>query len=246
MEDLVALRSTVFDTQRLATGTSSLRFFGARDGRCSDRLTDENEATAVRRIFGDPNSRTLILEELGMQATTKWALEVTSPFTSQNHKPGDIDCVLCDQNQPQRAVALEFKRAKVVTEDVGDQSVNRIHALSRGTAQANSLARLGFNRTFLVVLVLIDGRQERTNNFAFRGASDATFGRLVSTALEMPLAPEVGILYIELVQAVEAPFSVAGSVSVGLLRSATPREQGQFFTSQVQNFMSEKGQPTRH
>ena len=239
MIDSVLLRAAVFDTQSLTAEKSTLDFFGPRPDSCSEPVTSAHEGELTRRLLSNQNARALILEELGLAPSTNWALEVTRPFTSQNNKPGDIDCVLCDLKRPDRSVALEFKRVKVVAAESGDQHINRIDALGRGAAQANALAQVGFSRTFLSLIAVVDGRKDRMNNFAFRGASVGTFKRLVCASLEMPLTPEVGILYVELVQPVEAEFEVAGAVAVGTLRGARHHEQSQWFTNVVQRFMSE-------
>ena len=71
---------------------------------------------------------------------------------------------------PDLAVTAECKRLKVLARRNGTDHENRIEALGRGVAQVNALSNLGIHRTFLVVILLVDGRNRTENNVLFRRA----------------------------------------------------------------------------
>ena len=240
----IALRSIVFDTQVLRPGMTTLHFFGERvEHPGVDSVTSPVEAVILKWLLETPATRGLILDELGLDSHSKYSIGVRSPFTSRDTKPGDIDGILCDLSRPHESVALECKRVKVTTLDQGDQRINKLSEFGRAYHQANGLARLGFNRAFLTAIAVVDGRDDPRNNFVFRGTSTQTFRRLYDVAWEIPLAPEVGLLYVEIAQPVAAAVSTAGMLSVGVLRAPPRIEQGHHFSELVRNYLIENGQP---
>ena len=247
MSRWIALRSIVYDTQTLQAGRAEVSgFFSRRLPRFSESIATLTETEILRYLFDWSWSRALILAELGLTDRTKHALSVGAPFAIRNLKPGDVDAVLCDLQQPAQSVALECKRVRVVSSESGSNRVNRLENFGRAHDQANALAKLRFHRTFLTCIALADARLEPVPNFAVRGVSSATFQRLFDTAMSMPLEPEVGVLYIEFSQPVEASIDTAGCLSVGTLRLPRSQDQGEYLTSRVVNFMTEHGKgPTK-
>jgi hypothetical protein len=233
----------VYDTRTLRAGETQVGgFFTHRTESSAESVARLTEREIVQHLFESSVARALILDELELSRNALHALHVMAPFTYGRQKPGDIDALLCDSAEPHHAVALECKRVKVIGSDSGTDRVNRLDDFGQAHDQANALAKLRFNRTFLACIAIVDARLRPVPNFALRGTSTATFGRLFDTAMTMPLVEEVGVLYIEIDQPVHAPIEQAANVSVGIFRESRRQEQEGQSTARIANFMRENGQ----
>lgn len=233
----VSLRSVAFDTGTVEPGATSLSFFqdGPRTG--GDVLSDVSEPVIVQWIIKDVRTRPVLLEVLSLPVTARTYAGVCSPFTTPNKKPGDIDFLACDLDRPDRAVAIEYKKVKV--RNSGDaENINRLDALGGADLQARELFKLGFLRTYLGVLVVVDGRANEENNFLFRGVSNVGYRRIIEFAGGVTLAEDVGIIYTEIVQPVRRSAMDAAVFSVAVAKEAKPRHQAERVTTLMANFAS--------
>jgi hypothetical protein len=228
----------VFDTQPFSSRVS---FYGDRVG-LSPTVTGLAESEIVKLVFETPMFVSLVLDELSLPGATSYSLTVRSPFTTPSEKPGDIDVLLASEQAPNNGVALECKRVKVRTSTDGDQRINKLEAFGASYDQANALHALGFGRTFLTAISVVDGRFEPERNFLFRGASPQTFQRLFETAVAVPLDGGIGVLYIELAQPVSAPIQSAAVFSVAVIREAGRREQSSATTGMIAKYLATNGQ----
>lgn len=144
--------------------------------------------------------------------------------------PGDIDILLCDPARPSEAVAIECKVLKVKPEDFADDStvlVRGLPELKRGVEQGNGLAALGFHRSYLLVLLAVDGSERVWENFIGRGLTPLQLGVIYRTveALMPELSEAVGFARFEAVQITGREIHLSGGI--GLLVSRQPATQVQ-------------------
>jgi hypothetical protein len=240
MQIPVELRCVAFDTQTLRAGVTRLEFFQAEAPGHVDLATDLKEPELVKWLMADFGVRALILEALSLSAAAESYTEVRSPFIADpNRKPGDIDLLACEVSRPDQAVVVECKRVKVRAAG-GSERINRLEALSGADAQARELYRLGFSRTYLCVIAVVDGRGNDDQNFLFRGTSDTNYKRIIEFAWGVTLPEEVGLLYVEIVQPVQRAIAEAGMVCAAVPKAAKPRVQPEHLTACVDNYVRER------
>lgn len=235
----VTLRCVAFDTQTMRPGTTRLEFFRDNTLGQANSAAAMTEPSLVKWLMADVRTRALILEGLSLPATAKSYTEVRLPFiTDPNRKPGDVDLLACEVSRPDQAVAVECKRVKVRATD-GAEQINRLEALGGADTQARELFRLGFSRTYLGVLAVVDGRANEERNFLFRGTSDANYRRMIEFAGGLTLPGEVGLLYIEIVQPAQRSVADAAMVCVAVPRKAKRQHQPERLTTRVENYLRE-------
>lgn len=230
------LRSVAFDTGTVRPGITSLKFFQDEPVTSADAASNFPEPEIVQWLIEDFRTRTALLEELSLTSTALTYAGVRSPFTSPNKKPGDIDLLACELEKPHKAVAVECKRVKVRVSG-GPERINRLDTLGGADLQARELFSLGFCRTYLGVIVVVDGRGDEENNFLFRGVSDLSYRRIIEFAGRVTLPEDVGILYAEIVQPVQRSIADAAVFSVAVVKEARPRFQAEGLTTRVHNFV---------
>lgn len=232
----VKLRSVAFDTGTVRPAMTSLQFFQDDPVTNADVASDIPEPDIVQWLIKDSRTRSPLLEELSLPGTAQAYAGVRSPFTSPNKKPGDIDLLACELDKPDQAVVVECKRVKVRASG-GAERINRLDALGGADAQARELFGLGFCRTYLRVIVVVDGRANEDNNFLFRGVSNLSYRRIIEFAGGVTLPEEVGILYAEIAQPVQRSVADAAVFSLAVAKEARPRPQTELLTARVHNFV---------
>lgn len=240
MRSSLLLDSVAYDT--LPASAPALQFFVDRTDGVRAAAELKHEKNLVRWLLADLLVGPLIRRVLKISQRSLHALEVRSPFRSVGDKPGDIDVILCDEVQPHHSISLECKLVKATTtQDGRSDPITKLEAFGRSFEQANPLADVGFNRTFLTAIAVVDGTDNTSRNFLHRGMSATGLRRFLDVAEAIPLSPGIGILYVEVVEPLQAPLTTSGMVSAGVLRPATPREQREFFTATVLRYMRENG-----
>ena len=239
----VDLLSVAWDTSRLPPGTLNQVFFGDVPEYVVPSVTETSEQELVASLLADARVLGLIVTSLGLDPPVRHAQRVTEPFTSPSQKPGDVDVLLAAVGQPQHAVAMEAKWVKVRSEGEGRQRVNKLNAVGRAGDQTEGLLALGFARAYLMLLAVVDDRQDRRTNFLFRGTTNETFQKIIDFAEESTIPADAGILYVELSQPLAKHVGEAGMVSIGVLRQATQREQVGELTQRVLSYLQAAGLP---
>lgn len=199
------------------------------------------EASLLQWILSQhPTHRDLINSHLRMPSTALHRFSITRPLLPPtNSKPGDVDWLVVDPRRPHETVVAECKRVKVIAtgQDEGQERINKIESLGEGVLQANSLADHGFHRTFLVFLVVVDGRTRTLNNVVSRGMSQTTFDRVYDFPWRDRLKDDVGVMYLEVVQPTLRDVDWLAQVGVCVDRQARPREQSTQATNRVRELL---------
>lgn len=199
-----------------------------------------DEAGLLRWVFSrHPSPRQLICHHLGMPLASEHRFSVTSPVLPLGcTKPGDVDWICADPAHPQLAVAAECKRVKVVACRDGSDHINKIKSLGDGVRQANALAEHGFHRTFLAILIVVDGRDRTQNNVVSRGMTDSTFRSIYDFPHRESLSDEVGVVYIEVVQPSLRHVDSMVQIGVCVDRPAKPRDQTASMTKRIRDLFT--------
>ncbi len=168
---------------------------------------------------------------------------LTHPFVISNQKPGDIDLFLIHPLFPDKSIAFEVKRVKAVAINDEVSRVNGIEKIRKGVIQANKYQSLGFHQTYLMLIILNDGRAKTSANVMLRSAKTDNVQRIYSIPWNEPLHPDVGIVYVDLNQFTGRSITQTGSMGVCVDKGATPLEQTHGFTKKVETLLFESQYP---
>ena len=235
---------TSFDTADLRDGSE---FFAEAKG--DDNLVlKAAEANLVRTIMSHPVLRNSLVGALQRSTQVWWHAGVTDPFITDRYKqPGDIDLLLCEKPRPDESVVMEFKRVKVTITGEHQAQVNRLADVGKGVRQANALRELGFFQTYLCILTVVGAVRQTAHNPLCRGVTAETthdFGdtKTFSKIVEFPdredLHPDVGIVFLELVQPTGKDYRDHGTIRVCVDQKASPQRQSGELTNKINQYSS--------
>ena len=137
-------------------------------------------------------------------------------------------------------MALECKRVRVRSGKWDNQKVNRLDDVGSAPAQVNGLCKIGFHRTYLAVIAIVNDLSKPEYNFVFRGLREATFTKVVRFAEELVLDKRAGILYFEIAQPLGTSIEKSGALCAGILKPAERCVQEYAITELVQNYVSRR------
>ncbi len=209
-------------------------------------LVKISESELLRWIFTEFVGRCHVLSELGLPLEATVCLEVAGPIIElESGPPGDIDALIGDVDVPEQAVALEAKRVLVPSSAFRTLQPNKLHELRKGARQANGLAIRGFCQAWLLVIVVTDGRERGSYNFIGRGASPELIELIDTVVQDLNLRPEVGVLSLQLTQPVDRDFTLAGGVSLRVVRRASSGRPSARLTEAVRLVLQSRVARTR-
>jgi hypothetical protein len=197
----------------------------------SARVTEFDEKPIVRWLMLCPPAREVILDELRLPVTAFYKPEVVQPF----YAPGEaeIDVVLCDRQTPHLALALECKRVKVETVNVGQDRLNKLQGVADGVNQANRLydGRFAFFQTYLTIITEVEASLQGESNIPSRGVRShttpergdrqkSTFRQIAEFPDRDKLHDSVGILFIEIVRPSHLSIDTQATIRVCVYRRA--------------------------
>ena len=236
----LVLDSVGWDT-RLVEPRAIATFFGDSAPGAYVSGTGLEEHAIVEVLLTTPATNQLLSRVMGLGTPVVWATRARQPFVEPGMKPGDVDALWACRDCPQQAVAVEAKRVKIRADGDGGQRINKLEAAHGATDQVAGLVSLGFSRTYLMLIAVVDDRSDPGLNFAFRGASTSSLRRVVQFADEVSLPEESGLLYVEVSQPLARDLESAGFVAAGVLRPARPRDQSADLTTKIANYLSANG-----
>ena len=228
MRHYVSFISHIYDTQFINKEPSISFFIEQFEGAPS--ATREVEKRLVRWLFNFNISRQLILPALDLATNTPAQFEITHPFSER-----EFDVLVCNPIKPQYAVAIECKRVKIKAESFEHNDVTKLEGVGKGVKQANELLKVGFYRTFLAVIIVVDGRGRTDYGMHTRGVTTQQFEKIYDFPRRDSLHNDVGVLFIEVIQTTDAPLSKTGCVAVGLDKKAIQQDQSASITNKVRS-----------
>jgi hypothetical protein len=253
MSEIVTFRQISFDSAHI---TQPHQGFGATffqpapypfvDG--STRVTEFDERTIIHWLLLCPASRHVLLETLGLPPDAFYQSAVVQPFYAPGE--GDLDLILCPRLTPHEAVAIECKRVKVETVNVGEDRVNKLQDAARGVCQANRLYNgpFAFFQTYLAIITEVAASLQHETNIPNRGVrshtkpqsgdtKNTTFRQIVEFPGRAELHNEIGILFIEIVQPSRLSIDTQATARVCIYRRAEKRDQLDSVTNRVTEIM---------
>ena len=247
-------KCTYFDTALIPAGNypanSTLATFFKDDTSANEEsITIKQERELVDFLFTNYNLYELLFPELGVRVDSFCQTHVTHPLIDNpQEKPGDIDVIICEAGKPNEAVVFECKRVKVTAVSTFDDDINKVNDIKDGASQTKAMRGMGFHRTYLTVLIQVDGRNRKNVNTLFRGLTpDATYDgeqKTIKRIYEFPqrntIHEDVGIIFIEVIQPTGKSFEKMGGICVRVERNATPLQQPDNLTNRVAALMSVK------
>lgn len=248
MTEIVTFRQVSFDTLELrpdervggAAGEAVL-FDPSRDSEPGDSepgrhsVMSYDERAIIRWLMEPGPVRELILGEIGLPLNSRSFLETTSPFYKDGE--GDLDLILYHVNR--LAVALECKRIKAENVTAGEDRINKLQGTARGVQQVNRLyEKFGFHQTWLAIITEVFAASQDEATIVMRGLSPGSLQQLIHFPDREKLRPEIGILFIEVVQPSHTSFDKRGSVLVSAHHRAVSRDQTDDVTNRLKELLS--------
>jgi len=235
MRTSLTFRSVIFHTKLLPENLDDpIPIFEESNKKNVESVKTPPEAWIVRWLLSYGEPRNLLLSHLSPAEPPCVFAEVKEPVVQNpQKKPGDIDILFYPTGLPQQSTAVECKRVKVTAHGEDKDTVNKIENIGIGVKQANGLAEMGFYRCFLAVIVVVDGRERREYNVLSRSMSDPTFQRIYEFPLREDLHPDVGIVFVEIIQPTGRWIGEMAQVGVSVDLQAEHREQSLSLTSRI-------------
>jgi len=237
MKEFVIFNSIVMAASLITPQTQGkINLFDDTNAYCLSNITDLPETELIHLLMANDGFRSFIFRTLGMSPTAFYKIRVTKPIIDNPYKkPGDVDLLICDRNNPSQAIAFEGKRIKVETIDEQDEIIRKLDGknIVEGVKQARGLRDYGFYNTYLTLLVETDGRNRTKYNEFSRHSNEITLGKLYDFPYRDKLYQEIGIIIIEIVQPTRKHYSEISQVNVGIVKEAKPLQQPVELTNKI-------------
>jgi hypothetical protein len=254
MARILEWKCTHFDTAVIPAGnypagTTLATFFHDDSSVNEGSITEKQERDLVNELFAWHHFRALLFKELNIRVDSLCRTHVVSPIIDNPQvKPGDIDVLICEPGKPNESVALECKRVKVTAVSTLDDDVHKINDIKDGASQTKAMRRMGFHRTYLAVLIQVDGRNRKDVNTLFRGLnSSATYDgeqKTLNRIYEFPqrsiFHEDVGFVFVEVIQPTGKSFTKTGGICLRIEKDAKRLEQPDNLTNRITSLMSVK------
>ena len=204
-----------------------------------DTVAGLTEDKALHWLFAHPIFRVDFACEFFPDPGTVHAhFGLKEPFTQSQAFPGDIDLLLLQPEHPDRPVAFECKRVKIIAQEGGAPIVNRLSELDRGILQAGAYRALGFHQTYLLVILLDDGRVMKTPNIMFRYNDTAPIDKVFNIPWHKNLHPDVGVVYVRINQMTGKHIDHSHSIGYFIDKPAYPITQTAEMTNKIHSLLT--------
>tara|TARA_R110002124_G_scaffold17532_3_gene73510 strand:+ start:389534 stop:390232 length:699 start_codon:yes stop_codon:yes gene_type:complete len=191
-------------------------------------IRDFTEKEIIDFIYRQ-NFHHLLHAELGFTGSQKIMnlREQKEPFLikSISSKPGDLDLILFDTEKPDKAVALEVKRVKFKTHEDQSVTTNREKLISEGITQANEYLKIGFNKTYLLIILLDESWQQDKPNSIFKESGLENSPKLINPRVLENLDNNIGLLYMGVRQITPQSVSINTRVDIRAIQDAIKMDQ---------------------
>lgn len=217
-------RTILYDSQQIKAREQ--HFFqdkGNKEEKSAKDLYSEGEI--VKWLFENVSSfPQLFYEELKITGQYFMHFNQTVPFTEKNRKPGDIDMLLHSKQSPEQTIVIECKKIKAKIDHDGNFTLNKLGTLRSGVAQSNALQKLGFSETYLMLIIVTDGR-DKNDGYAFRGLDRKGLNEIFISVDSKDLSEDIGILIVEVIQVSGRPIEETACIQICNCRIAKNKNQ---------------------
>lgn len=200
------------------------------------------ESQLVRFLVHDPQLRCLLTQKFDVDERSCILLEVRDPIVAPNSdaKPGDIDILIGNREDPRRSIAVQVKQVKVTATGDDTDKVNKLTELGSGAQQANATMQLGFHQTYLMVIAQVDGQAQSGQIPILRTTSDETFRKTYEFDYRERLDPNVGLIFMEVVRPTSKPLDTIYRVCIGIDKPAERMEQPEPLTRRLMDTFTDR------
>ncbi|MEO4005055.1 hypothetical protein [Flavobacterium sp. CAU 1735] len=234
-------RKIIYDSQYI-NGTGEIKFFTGNDEN-DESVTEMTEDQIIKWLFANSSFRSIFYETLFEDyKTVKYFTEVTHPFTTKNKKPGDIDVLLVDPSHPEKTIVFECKRVKCISQDDQTTKINNLQKIKKGVVQAEFYKNLGFYQSYLMIILLDDGRKYNTPNILFRTTDMPNDYYNIPT--DEGLSEEIGIIFVKVEQFSGRHIDKSGGFGICIERYSNEFEQSAELTNKVVDFVNNSNYST--
>lgn len=196
----------------------------------SDSIADANEIELVMHLIRDWHWGEPVIRLFGAPEDSNYVPEVQ---LTEFGKKGDIDLLFASESQPQSAVVVQFKIAKIRQKTYENLKPNKLEELQKLKQQTNILVELGFSRVFACLVVLIDSRVTPEGQLVVGGLTEELRSALNERISLKGLHERAGFLLTHLVQAPDSAPLTTGEISSHMVREATTSVQTVSLTTWV-------------
>lgn len=198
----------------------------------SDSVADVDEIELVKHLIQDWHWGEPVVRMFGAPNDAKYIREVKlSEFDKE--KKGDMDLLCASISQPESAVAIQFKVAKIRQRTYQTFTPNKLGKLQKLIRQTNTLIELGFSRVYACLVVLIDSRATPEEQIVVGGLTEELRSALNERISLEGLHERAGFLQTHLVQAPESAPLTTGEISSHMVRFAVSGQQAAWLTNWV-------------
>ncbi len=225
-----------YDSQPF-TGSTSISFFNETEENGTS-ITSLTEDSAIKWLFNSFSFADKFKRHFFNQSSNvKSFFGEKQPFVITGKKPGDIDLLLVDVERPDKVIAFECKRLKVTSLDKTTSKINNINGVKTGVKQANGLQSLGFYKSYLMIILLDDGRQLDYQNTVMRNSKSESVEEIYDIPWNEPISKDLGIVYVKVTQPTGKHFNEMAGIGFCIDKKAGELEQTSLMTNKVKELL---------
>jgi len=231
----------VFSDRQPLDGSSTISFFvNNPKPDVSVTRTFDSEDQAVNWLMGNRDFKRMLFSNVFPSSNSvKYHCGVKEPITIPNKMPGDIDILLYEQGKEQNAVGIECKIVKTESLENQPPKINKITSVQKkGTIQANGYTKIGFNRVYLLVILLDDGRHYKNPNVMFRTTPFKWLKELYGFDWQTRMSDDIGIIYVHINQFTTNHINQTKGLGLRVEREAIPILQPEELTDKIKKLDS--------
>ncbi|MBK8954993.1 MAG: hypothetical protein IPM34_05480 [Saprospiraceae bacterium] len=227
-------RQVFRDSVYLVNNKSVYEFF--KDvNETQESISSLIEKEAVRWLFGGNGFLDFFcIDFFEKPGKVKSYFSVSDPFIKRNEKPGDLDLVLIDPEEPHKSIAFECKRIKVQTLANQQTKINGLGNLESGIFQVNNYLKLGFHQTYLMIIILDDCRYDESENVMLRSSRFTKENVNYNFKWPKPLKNSIGVVYVRITQQTKRHYSFMCGFGVNIPKLAVKLQQANDITKKVE------------
>lgn len=181
-----------------------------------------------------------LYKEMGLSDSQRITIlrEQKEPFIlKQNSKPGDLDLILFDPQKPENAIAVEVKCVKFKTSRNQVITINKEKSISEGITQVNEYLKLGFHKTYLLVILLDESWEQAKPNSIFKETGLENAQKLVNPKVLKNLDRNIGLLYMGVRQITSQSVLLNTGVDIRTIQHAAGIDQNERITEIIKRKM---------
>lgn len=175
----------------------------------------------------------LLLGELEMPFFTNVFCHSKKPIiTTHNNKPGDIDILLINPQEPAYSIAIECKKVNIST-SLGSEKINKINNIKGAINQTKGLLEMGFHKVYLAIITGCYGAENTDGNYFYRGMGEQNYQKLYDFPDRENPDSRVGLIFVEVIQPTGNSLNHTGVLCLCIDKFAKEHEQSRKITEKI-------------